>query len=99
MLTTIESMLTTGGTYRIIQFEPLFTGLPMVPKNIPATEAQIAEFCRRHHIRELSYFGSGRVDCVLLIFLSHIFLSVSSMVRRNWKGTDRKMSDRKICPL
>jgi len=51
-------MLTTGGTYRIIQFEPLFTGLPMVPKNIPATEAQIAEFCRRHHIRKLSFFGS-----------------------------------------
>jgi len=38
-------------------------------------------------------------NSVLLIFLSHMFLSVSSMVRRNWKGTDRKMSDRKICPL
>ncbi|MGQ0633943.1 MAG: nucleotidyltransferase family protein [Planctomycetaceae bacterium] len=27
-------------------------------QNIPATEQQIAEFCRRHHIRRLSFFGS-----------------------------------------
>ncbi|MFN0052845.1 MAG: nucleotidyltransferase family protein [Planctomycetales bacterium] len=30
----------------------------MLPKNIPATEAQIADFCRRHHVRKLSFFGS-----------------------------------------
>ena len=30
----------------------------MVPDNIPATEDQIADFCRRHHIRQLSFFGS-----------------------------------------
>jgi len=30
----------------------------MIPKNIPATEEQIADFCRRHHIRSLSFFGS-----------------------------------------
>ena len=30
----------------------------MVPKNIPATETQINEFCRRHHIRKLAFFGS-----------------------------------------
>ncbi len=30
----------------------------MLPRNIPATEAQIADFCRRHHIRKLSFFGS-----------------------------------------
>jgi uncharacterized protein len=29
-----------------------------VPKNLPATEQQIAEFCRRRHIRRLSFFGS-----------------------------------------
>lgn len=27
-------------------------------QNIPAGEQQIAEFCRRHHIRRLSFFGS-----------------------------------------
>jgi predicted nucleotidyltransferase len=30
----------------------------MVPRHIPATEQQIAEFCRRHHIARLSFFGS-----------------------------------------
>ncbi len=30
----------------------------MVPKNIPASNEQIAEFCRRHHFRKLSFFGS-----------------------------------------
>jgi predicted nucleotidyltransferase len=30
----------------------------MLPRNIPATEQQIAEFCRRHGIRRLSFFGS-----------------------------------------
>ena len=30
----------------------------MLPKNISATESQIADFCRRHHIRKLSFFGS-----------------------------------------
>ena len=50
--------------------------------------------------RNLRRLGrSGRLDCVLLIFLSHIFLSVSYLARRNRKGTDRKMSDRKIGPL
>lgn len=30
----------------------------MISKHIPATRSQIAEFCRRHHIRRLSFFGS-----------------------------------------
>ena len=30
----------------------------MLPKNIPVTEAQISDFCRRHHIRKLTFFGS-----------------------------------------
>ncbi len=34
----------------------------MLPKNIPATEAHISDFCRRHHIRKLSFFGSVLSD-------------------------------------
>ena len=30
----------------------------MLPKNIPATDDQIAAFCRKHHIKRLSFFGS-----------------------------------------
>ena len=30
----------------------------MIQKAIPATPEQIAQFCRRHHIRKLSFFGS-----------------------------------------
>ena len=30
----------------------------MIPARLPATETQLADFCRRHHIRRLSLFGS-----------------------------------------
>lgn len=30
----------------------------MIPQPIPATQEQIADFCRRWHIRKLSFFGS-----------------------------------------
>jgi predicted nucleotidyltransferase len=30
----------------------------MLPRNIPATQDEIADFCRRHHIRRLAFFGS-----------------------------------------
>jgi len=30
----------------------------MIPKHIPATPEDIADFCRRHHIRRLAFFGS-----------------------------------------
>lgn len=30
----------------------------MIPASLPTTESQIADFCRRHHIRRLSFFGS-----------------------------------------
>lgn len=30
----------------------------MIPKQIPAREDELAEFCRRWHIRRLSFFGS-----------------------------------------
>lgn len=30
----------------------------MKPLPLPATEVQLADFCRRHHIRRLSFFGS-----------------------------------------
>ncbi|HUS40684.1 MAG: nucleotidyltransferase family protein [Pirellulales bacterium] len=30
----------------------------MMLKNIPANEQQIADFCRRHHICKLAFFGS-----------------------------------------
>jgi len=30
----------------------------VIPKYIRATPSQIAEFCRRNHIRKLSFFGS-----------------------------------------
>jgi len=31
---------------------------PMIPVHLPTTEAQLADFCRRHHVRRLSFFGS-----------------------------------------
>jgi len=30
----------------------------MVAKNLQASKAEIADFCRRHHVRKLSVFGS-----------------------------------------
>lgn len=30
----------------------------MIPTRLPTTEAQLVDFCRRHHIRRLSFFGS-----------------------------------------
>ena len=30
----------------------------MLTRNLPTTQAQLAEFCRRHHIRRLALFGS-----------------------------------------
>lgn len=32
-------------------------GSPLL-RHIPVTPAQVADFCRRHHIRRLSFFGS-----------------------------------------
>jgi len=34
---------------------------------------------------------------VFVMFLSRIFLSASFLAHQNWKGTDRKIRDRKIC--
>lgn len=30
----------------------------MIPPQLSTTESQLAAFCRRHHIRRLSFFGS-----------------------------------------
>ncbi|MBL8850574.1 MAG: nucleotidyltransferase domain-containing protein [Planctomycetaceae bacterium] len=30
----------------------------MIPAQLPTTESQLADFCRKHHIRRLSFFGS-----------------------------------------
>ena len=30
----------------------------MVARNVPVSKAEIGDFCRRHHVRKLSVFGS-----------------------------------------
>lgn len=30
----------------------------MIPTHLQATDAELADFCRRHHIRRMSFFGS-----------------------------------------
>lgn len=77
----------------ILYLESLDQGSELMAAQIPVDKEQIADFCKRHHIRRLSLFGSvlraefntqGDVDMLVEFEPEHVpgLLGISRMERK-----------------